>query len=91
MNNDDGYQQAIDNIAYEIDRMSEVIHSSSSNLGEAVVSMTTRSGSYDLIAEDIPKLDHIFEVVAKTYHKTEAEIDRDVTAALARRIIKLIT
>jgi len=80
----EAYNQAIANVAYELNRMTEEVEQSEGDpFAAAVVFM---SGANPEIAERAKKIDYIITVIADTYHRTEEQIDRDIQAAIQQRV-----
>lgn len=80
----EGYQQAIDNLAYEFDRITTDLEAIEGDPFAAAAILM--SGSNPEMVERTRKLDHIVTVIASTYHRTEEQIDRDIEAAIKQRV-----
>ena len=81
----EGYQQAIENVAFEIDLLSEEAEQFEGGdpLAGAVLIM---SGANPEFRERTRKIDHIITVICSTYHRTEAQVDEDIDAAIKQRV-----
>ena len=86
--NDEGYQQAIQNTAYQIDRLSARVDNMGGTLENKVMSLCTKGDAYQLIEEEALKLDAIVEVIVTTYRKTSKEVDADISTALLLHVAK---
>ena len=82
----EGYQQAIENVAYEIDLLTETLLQAEGDdpFAAAAVLMSRDEPEMD---EKIRKLDHIITVIGQTYHRTEEQVDRDINLAIMKRVL----
>ena len=88
MAKDAGYWQAVENYAYEIDNLSNVVLAINDGPLNKVIGIMSGSGSpeYEQIKAQSRRLDLIFKVIEQTYEVTEREFERDVDIALSKRI-----
>lgn len=80
-----GYQQAIENVAYEIDRLSEELFQSGEPITSSMFNLMQEGQDAH---ERAKKLDIIITMIAETYHRTEDDVDRDINIAIQQRVLK---
>lgn len=73
-----GYRQALENFCYEIEGLCRAIEAHCPENPEAAAfEFVSKGPIFDKLKDRVRKLDHIAEVIAETYGKTDQEIDAD--------------
>ncbi len=85
---DEGYQQALANYAFEVDRLTADAAEVAGTDDPIAVAVILMSGTDPLLRERAQELDHIITVICSTYHRTEAQVDADIDAAIKQRVQK---
>lgn len=87
--NDRGYKQAIENVAYEIELITDDICDARGGNAEKVVSFFAKGDAYMMVKDRMRALDDVIDTICETYHRTDAEFMKDLDLALAENTKKL--
>lgn len=91
MNNQIGYLQAINNIAFELDRFSEEIDNSEEDLACKIMTLMAPANEDSATRNKIIQLDHIISIIGSTYHRTVEEVEKDIDVAVQKIVMKHLT
>lgn len=86
----DGYNQAIANYVYEIDRIAIEMEDMPGQYAAKILSLQSRDQIFKVFEERFRNLDMIITVIAETYHRTEDEVEADITDFMTKQITKTI-
>ena len=88
--NDKGYQQAIENFVYEIDKITAEMDKMPGSDEAKVASFLMKGSVFEPFRERFTKLDIIALKIQETYGKTHDEFDEDVKNHMAKVITEFI-
>ena len=85
-----GYEQAVQNYVYEIDRITEELDSLPGSVAAKTISFLARGEAFEPFKEKFIQLDIIALQIQETYGKTHDEFDQDVIKCMGKTISKYI-
>lgn len=83
--NKEGYQQAIENYAYQIEQLAHQLEAAPGELGEKLADFLGRGPLFETMADQIETLDNIVVVIADTYGYSEDQVEKDTQQILEER------